>query len=330
MTTDIAVNTNNLPAELRDLFNVQAQAGDLSDGVTGGFSVISIRGSKWRIKHGGEEDPVLDANGEPQASLELVIVKANPHVSKIYYATAYSAGDAEQPDCFSLDGIKPDATAESKQSPGCASCPHNQWGSRITPQGKKAKACSDNRRLAVVPLNDLQNAVYGGAMLLRVPAASLGDLATYGKKMAAKGYPYNAVSTRFGFDVNASYPKLTFKAVRPLTDDELRVVATHITSERTTAVLSTLEDAALVEDAPAAAKAPSKVETVDTEFEIPPADTDAPAKPAKPVSKRKAPASKSKDEDEEKDTSTDTLENDNEGSADSELDNILAELDNLS
>ena len=37
---------------------------DLSAGVSGGFSVVSFKGSKWRIKHGGEETLVTDADGD--------------------------------------------------------------------------------------------------------------------------------------------------------------------------------------------------------------------------------------------------------------------------
>lgn len=336
MGTEIqAVDVSNLPAELQELFDI-SHGDDLSSGVSGGFSVVSIRGSKFRIKHSGEEEPVVDDNGEPIASLELVIVKAKPEVSKIFYEADYEEGDSSEPDCFSVDGIAPDPNASNKQSIGCAACPHNQWGSRITPAGKKAKRCSDNRRIAVVPLNDLKNDVYGGAMLLRVPAASLSDLSMYGKKMVAKGYPYNAIATRIGFDINASYPKLTFKAMRPLTSDELTIVGEHITGDVVTSILSeSIEIAPKPGDkAEEQTGVPAKQDMDDFEDEAPPAAAEAvddtfedaetapaPA-PASRVAKKKTKKKAAKKADPEPSKSE-------EVTGDAELDDILKELDDL-
>ena len=145
----VAFNPGSLPAEIAALFDVSTLQDDLTAGVEGGFSVVSFRGKTWRIKHGGEEVPVTDDNDNPIPGLEVVILKASKDVSKIYYAKKYSEGDEGEPDCYSLDGIRPDSGANNKQASGCAACPHNQWGSRITDNGKKAKACSDNRRIAV-------------------------------------------------------------------------------------------------------------------------------------------------------------------------------------
>jgi hypothetical protein len=57
-------------------------------------------------------------------------------------------------------------------------------------------------------------------MLLRIPAASLNDLAQFGNKLASLHYPYNAVAVRIAFDPAEAYPKFKFSAIRPLTDDE--------------------------------------------------------------------------------------------------------------
>ncbi|HAY46940.1 MAG TPA: hypothetical protein DCY55_11750, partial [Gammaproteobacteria bacterium] len=249
---DLANIKNNLPAEIADVFNADDLAGDLYDGIQAGFAVVSIRGSRWRISKGGETEPVVNADGEPVASLECVIVKASRNVSKIFYAEAYAEGDAEAPDCWSVDGLTPDAGSGTPQSKTCATCPQNVWGSKITPAGKKTKACGDNRRIAVVPLGDILNKKYDGAMLLRVPAASLADLALYGKGMAGKGFPYNAVGTKMGFDLEASFPKLTFRPVRPLTEEQLMEVAEVSRSPQVQAILEVAAEHA----APAAAVEP--------------------------------------------------------------------------
>lgn len=193
---------------------------DLSAGVSGGFSVISFRGSKWRVKHGGEETLLTDNLGETIPSLRVVMLKANRHVSKNYYEGGYVEGSTDAPSCFSVDGTKPDASVENPVNPVCATCPKGQYGSRITESGSKSKACSDSRRVAVVPEGDWKNEQFGGPMLLRVPAASLTDLGNYGKAMKAKGFPYNTIITRIGFDPDTAYPKLKFKAVRPINAEE--------------------------------------------------------------------------------------------------------------
>ena len=110
---------------------------DLSAGVSGGFSVLSFRGSKWRVKHSGDEALITDEEGETVPSLKVVMLKANKNISKNYYKDGYVEGSSDAPDCYSVDGIKPDAGVQDPVSPACASCPKNQFGSRMTEQGKK-------------------------------------------------------------------------------------------------------------------------------------------------------------------------------------------------
>lgn len=198
---------------------------DLAGGISSGFAVVSYRGKVWRIKHRGEERPLMQDDGvSPRGSIEVVIVKANPNLSKIFYKNGFVEGSAEAPDCFSTNGIAPDPSAKDRQATTCAGCPHNAWGSKITPNGKSGKACADSKRLAVVPAGDLNNDVFGGPMLLRVPAASLQDLASFSKQMKGLGYPYFAIATRISFDINEAFPKFVFGAIRPLTDDEAQTV----------------------------------------------------------------------------------------------------------
>lgn len=271
-----------VPANLASFFQINTE--DLSAGVSGGFSVVSFRAGKWRIKHQGTEHLVADENGDARPSIEVVLLRSSKAISKIYYAKSYADGSADAPDCFSTDGITPDAGAASPQAAACVSCPHNQWGSKITPAGKKSKACSDHRRIAIAPVGDILNEKFGGSMLLRVPPASLSDLSLFGKQVAEKGYAYNAIVTRLGFDADASYPKLTFKAVRPLTEDELQEVVTLM--QNTEQMHRILSEASELVAAPAEAPAPAvkaapppAPKAVDADFEM----DEAPAAPQKPV-----------------------------------------------
>jgi hypothetical protein len=202
-----------------------AKEDDLSAGVNTGFGIVGYKGKVWSIRKGGTDTPLMRPDGDgPRNSIEVVVLKASQHVSKIWYKDGYVEGSTASPDCYSTNGVTPDAGSKNRQHTNCAACPMNQWGSRITPAGKQGKQCSDSKRIAVAPLGDIKNEAFGGPMLLRVPAASLKDLASYGTKIQALGYPYYAVGTRMAFDAAEAYPKFVFGAIRPLTDAEADLV----------------------------------------------------------------------------------------------------------
>jgi hypothetical protein len=130
------------------------------------------------------------------------------------------------PDCWSVDGKKPDPASPKLQNPTCAGCRWNAWGSSRTQGGTgKGKDCADSKRFAVSFLNDIDGTPYGGPLLLRIPPASLADVLTYANSLEAIGYPYYAVATNVSFDANAEYPKLMFSPNRALTDEEAEKVA---------------------------------------------------------------------------------------------------------
>jgi hypothetical protein len=256
--------------KLSPRFAGQKVENELAAGVAAGFGIISYRGKVWRIKHRGEERDIMRPDGDgPAHSIEVVVVRSATNLSKIYYKDGYKEGSTESPDCFSTNGLTPDISSKAKQANTCAGCPQNAWGSRITPAGKPGKACSDSKRATVVPLADLTNEAYGGPMLLRIPAASLQDAATYATTLAQLGYPLEAVATRIAFDTKEAYPKFVFSAIRPLTDAEADQVLALRNDPRVTRIHAESEDVAA---APAV--------TQQTVFEQPPAALPAPAEPA--------------------------------------------------
>lgn len=189
-------------------------------GVQASFAVIGYKGRNWRIKFRGEEQLLMNEQRQPIPTLDVVIVGVSPNVSKQYYAGNFVEGSDAAPDCFSLDGVSPDASSTKKQCATCATCPHNAWGSKVSEDGKKGKACSDRRRIAVVPLGDLENETYGGPMMLSLPPTSLGNLANYAGMLERKGASLEFVGTRLGFDYDVAYPRITFEATRWLTNEE--------------------------------------------------------------------------------------------------------------
>lgn len=196
----------------------------------GGFPVISIKGKVFHIQRGDEKTLVTKGEeGEPAASLEAIIVAVNPNKSKVYYDHGYEEGSVAKPTCYSNDGLAPAADAENPQAKKCAACPHNQWGSRITDNGGKGKACGDSMRLAIAPPDQLND-----PMLIRVPAASLKTLGQYGAQLAKRGVEPHHVLTKIGFDYNVAHPALTFKAMRFVEAEELAQVEAVLLEEAET------------------------------------------------------------------------------------------------
>lgn len=242
--------------ELAPEFHEMMQAGvglnDLGEGIGGNYAILSIRGKTFRVKHQGTETPITDEKGDAIGSLEAVIVRANPYLTKQFYENGYEEGSTDAPSCFSIDGKMPSAAVENPQHSNCGMCPQNRFGSRITPAGVKVKACQDNKKLAIAPLADLRNEIHGGCMLFRVPASALKSLLEFNQKMTANGYPYNAVAVRIGFDIETSYPKPTFRAMRVLTSEEAQIVMEHYSSDAVERLLGDFSELHTGETAPAA------------------------------------------------------------------------------
>ena len=265
---------------------------ELGAGVQSSYGIVGYRGKVWSIKFGGNETQLMRDDGDgPRGSIEVVVVKASPAISKIFYANGYQDGSNSPPDCWSTNGVTPDPAAQGKQCTTCAACPMNAWGSRVTDAGKQGKACSDSRRIAIVPLNDMANEAFGGPMLLRVPAASLKDLKAYGELLKSVQHVPYSVATRIKFDPQEAFPKFVFEAMRPLTQDEAQYA---VKLREGKAVANVLNESHAVVHAEEAPKAQASVFT-DAPAEEAPAKVAAPAKPTataaapKPAAPKVAP-----------------------------------------
>lgn len=208
--------SKNLPAYLKNA-DVAALNADLTSHSGGGFPVLSIKGKTWAVVRDGERKVLPNPKDpdSPATYVEVVLIKASKHKSKVFYIKGYDPKESEgkRPDCYSNNGVAPEADSPAIQSKNCASCPHNQWGAKISENGTKGKACADTVRVAVAPAGQLND-----PMLLRVPPASIKHLGELGKELAKRGVGYNMVVTKIGFDPEAESPKLTFKPVGFLDD----------------------------------------------------------------------------------------------------------------
>ena len=287
---------SNLPAFLKKV-DVAALNSDLTAHAGGGFPVISIKGKVFAVVRDGDREIQMNPKDPDSAatSLNVVLLKANKGTSKVFYIKGYDkdSSEGQKPDCYSNDGVEPAADAQNKQAKKCATCPHNQWGSRVSEKGAtKGKACADAVRMAVAPAGQIND-----AMLLRVPPASIKALGEYGQMLAKRGVGYNMVVTKVGFDLQAESPKLTFSAVGLLDDDGFAEVQEIAASDMVSNILGSSMVAAIAAEAPAepeeeapAPKAKAKPAVAE------PAEEEAPKPAAKPKAAAK-PAPKPVDDD---------------------------------
>jgi hypothetical protein len=205
-----------MPAHLQDgeISDVAKALGAKQGG--DGLKRISFRGGVFRMMVGSKEAAQND-----DRSMNVIIVKAAPGYARTYYNQTYKEGVIVSPACWSDNGETPSTNVENPQSSMCASCPQNVKGSG----NGMAKACSFAARLAVTLEGDQKGDVYG----VQLPAMSIwGDVETekyeslqnYVKKLANFGYDVAKVVTEMRFDTSSAVPKLMFRAVRPLEEDE--------------------------------------------------------------------------------------------------------------
>jgi hypothetical protein len=302
MTNIALFNPSNVPSFARN-----NELSDTAKALTGGgvgtsTKRISIKGGVFRLLAGGKEIASID-----ERFLDVIIVKAAPKVSRIFYAKSYDGDNITGPDCWSNDGERPDASAENKQATTCMTCPQNIAGSG---QGN-SRACRYQQRLAVV----LENNIEGDILQLTLPATSVfgkedGDkrpLQAFARNLAMQNPPISPemIVTRMKFDTKAEAPKLHFAPSRWLTDEEYAIVKTQGDSdEAKRAVVMTVAAADGVkptpklaiegkrpmgeltkeEDAPAyepiAAKAKAKAKPVEVEEDAEPEVRKEAAKPS--------------------------------------------------
>lgn len=209
------------PARMRERFaQGTAVNKNFADGVRDTFPTLSIKGRVFRMRSQGQEQPYVNPEtGQAYTALDVVFVNASRLLAKSFYIKGYSPGDLNPPDCWSLDSIRPDPSVAEKQSAICASCAQNAFGSRITDNGKQAKACQDQRRVAITLPHLLMQDV-PQTMLMRVPQSSLKNLKAYTDLLARHQFEPTGCITRLSFEIDPSHPVLQFQFVRALTDDD--------------------------------------------------------------------------------------------------------------
>lgn len=265
--SDLALFKGGLPAYLQGTDDATNALAGTSDGGGLGARRISIKGGVFREFIGGKEFRVSE-----ERSMNVVIVKAASKVSRIYYAGSYTEGEAVSPTCWSSDSQRPDEKVKDKQAATCLSCPQNIKGSG---QGD-SRACRYQQRLAVVVDGEVDKGeVY---QLVLPPTSVFGDgekgklpLQAYARHLKNHGTPITGVVTEMRFDTASPTPKLVFKPVRPVTEDEFnKIQELKDSKEAIQAITLTVAQTDGVKDKPSLknallAPAVEKVEAVEVE-----------------------------------------------------------------
>ena len=265
--SDLALFKGGLPAYLQGTDDATNALAGTSDGGGLGSRRISIKGGVFREFIGGKEFRVSE-----ERSMNVVIVKAASKVSRIYYAGSYTEGEAVSPTCWSSDSQRPDEKVKDKQAATCLSCPQNIKGSG---QGD-SRACRYQQRLAVVVDGEVDKGeVY---QLVLPPTSVFGDgekgklpLQAYARHLKNHGTPITGVVTEMRFDTASPTPKLVFKPVRPVTEDEFnKIQELKDSKEAIQAITLTVAQTDGVKDKPSLknallAPAVEKVEAVEVE-----------------------------------------------------------------
>lgn len=280
----IPFESKQLPAHLQTAEAAVANT-DLTAHAGTGFPVISIKGKAFTIVREGERKIIPNPKDpeSPANSIEMVLVKANKLTSKVYYINGYvEGGEAKKPDCYSTDGIRPMDDSEYKQNPICGTCRHNQWGSKVSDDGKgrKGKACQDAVRLAVahpMMIND--------PYLLRVPPASIRAVGELGSMLSKRGVSYQSVIVRIGFVAESATPELTFKPVGFLDAEAYAKVQDIAQSEVVQAILGINQVAVAPVEAPITPPPVIKPDRTVTQEEVAAAIATAKGKTAPKVDK---------------------------------------------
>jgi hypothetical protein len=282
MTTDVQLFKSGVPAYLKAQPLNAITKSLLGSGKT--TKKISIRGNVFRLVVNGKEIATSE-----ERSMKVVLVNVAPKVHRTFYAGVFDPTVKAGPQCWSADGERPDESIDAPQSDACHNCEKNIAGSGTG----KTKACKFGRMLAVVLENDLS----GDVFQLSLPAQSIfGDadggkmpLNAYAQFLAGFNVNVTAVVTEMRFDTDSATPKLFFKAVRPLTEEEYDALSQRGETPEVKAMVK-VSFRPQADVAPAdVPKLPNKAKAKDANEEV---EAEEPTQPKKRDSKKEEPSTK--------------------------------------
>lgn len=209
----------------------QAAAAAQQEANTGGGSFFSTKAG------------VLAFGGQSMANNEMAVLIVDGILENVWYAEGYDADNMTAPSCFAFGrdeadmvphtNVQQNGTAQSK---ACKGCEKNEFGSAEKGAGK---ACSNRRRLALIPAGKLdertgeftpildpKHYANSDAGYLKVPPTSIGGYAAFVKQLnAGIKRPPHGVFTRIKV---RPHPKkqfeVTFEALMPVPNELMAAV----------------------------------------------------------------------------------------------------------
>jgi len=189
---------------------------------------LSIKGGVFRELINGKEHRVSE-----ERAMNVVLINA-AGISRMYFAGSYVEGETTKPACWSSNTQTPDASVpqDQRQSQRCMDCKQNIKGSG---QGE-GRACRFQQRIAVLLDGEIekrevyqltlpQKSIFGDAENGKMP------LQAYGRHLAAHNTNAIGIVTEMRFDTASPTPKLVFKPIRALNDDEIAIALEMRTHE---------------------------------------------------------------------------------------------------
>jgi hypothetical protein len=224
---DVSAFKGAVPAQAFKVLDPQSES--LADGIGQSYGIVGYKGKVWTLRlRGTTYQFKRPDDGSPAAFLDVIILRSPSYKSKSFYPPG-SFVDGQigtRPVCAALDGVTPDIDIVKPEATACAICPRNAF--KLNAEGRKTRDCADYKRLSVLILPSLTKPLLGAALMepvfLRIPAASLNDLAQLGEQMQAMGFHYSSFVTRIGFNPEKPHPQMTFRALQALTDREAPLV----------------------------------------------------------------------------------------------------------
>ena len=216
----------SLPAALRATIEEANASLEIPGGGTY-FPRISSNRRQFSIMENGVEPVIIRGDdGRPVDHLDVVILCANQGMHRSFYKAAYDskAKEKDGPVCWSPNGIAPHPSAKEPQSKTCATCKNAVYGSKITEQGKKSFACSESKRLLVLPPDDLGGKIY----MLNVSYSAHKALRSYLSYLKQNGVYSLMVETRLSFDEAWDVPVFSFSYIQLLDQAAVDTVAPRL------------------------------------------------------------------------------------------------------
>lgn len=282
---------NQLPAYLQNPNRVSRDLAKTLAGNLGAGSppYLSIMGNRLSLIDAvGNEQAVPTYNPQTGPYLDCVVIDALEHTSKIYYDKPFDPGaqQYEPPACFSDNGIAPSRNATKPQSPTCAACQWNAWGSKVSAvSGKGVKACQDIQKIALLVSG------YEMPFLLRIPPNSRTNFRNFVHKFVGQPMDLADVLTRICFEPG-TIGTLKFEAIGWL-DDPTVAQRDKLVAVKATDAMVGRTDQPRQEALPAPAQAHPEIIPAQPAMpaQTAPVSQPAPFMPAQPVAQPSSTAS---------------------------------------